>query len=229
MRKFFAVAMGSFVALVGFASTANASSTVDLVWIDVTTTATSGAVICLRAAKRDCPQLGTTTSSVLASDSITLGVILTAGPSGSAGGGVSVEYDGAIPSLVVDHFVAVTTTQPFFYLPQQLGVTADTGTTIDNINAAADIGLGLGIGMPPGTTAYLGTVTFHTDQVINGTHEIVVGINGPTDDLLRRDGTLESGLVFNSAFVVNVPEPGALSLLVMGLGGMLLAGRGRRS
>jgi hypothetical protein len=28
---------------------------------------------------------------------------------------------------------------------------------------------------------------------------------------------------------MNVPEPGAISLLIMGLGGMMLAGRGRRS
>ena len=38
MRKFFAVAMGSMVALAGVRGAANASATVDLVWIDVSTT-----------------------------------------------------------------------------------------------------------------------------------------------------------------------------------------------
>jgi hypothetical protein len=52
MRKFFAVATGSVVALVGFASAANASATIDLIWIDVSVTDSSGPV-CLKPAQRN--------------------------------------------------------------------------------------------------------------------------------------------------------------------------------
>ncbi len=234
MRKFFAVAMGSLVALAGFAGVASASSTVDLVWIDVSTTSTSGAVICLRAAKRNCGVIGTvvglTGTEVSDSDSITLGVIITAGPLGTSGGGVSVDYSSVASELSVGPFQSLTTTQPLFFLPQTLGSTTDTGVFIDNINASAALALSTGIGLPAGGTAYLGTVTFHKDTHVNGTFEITVGENGPggTDGLLDILG-YSIVPVYNSAWLINVPEPGALSLLVMGVGGMLLAGRGRRS
>ena len=72
MRKFIAVAMGSVVALVGFAGAANASATVDLIWIDISDVDTNGIPICLRPLNRDCPQLGTTLTSVAVTDTITL-------------------------------------------------------------------------------------------------------------------------------------------------------------
>ncbi|MBW2715919.1 MAG: PEP-CTERM sorting domain-containing protein, partial [Deltaproteobacteria bacterium] len=90
-----------------------------------------------------------------------------------------------------------------------------------------------GIGLPAGNTAYLGTVTFHKDALVNGTFNIDVGVDGPigTDDIasLNPQVVISDTVTFNGASLINVPEPGALSLLVMGLGGMLLAGRGRRS
>ena len=141
MRKFFAVAMGSAVALLGFAGAANASATVDLIWIDVSTTTTAGAVICLRPAKRNCPRLGTTLTSVAATDNIALAMILTAGPLGSIGGSVSVDYSDALPKLSVINFQSMVTTVPFIYLPIDLGLAqglpADTGSFIDGINAGA--------------------------------------------------------------------------------------------
>ncbi len=238
MRKFFAVAMGSVVALVGFAGAANASATVDLIWIDVSNTNLMGNPICLTPLNRNCtpdprsPDGGVTISGLAVTDSITLGVILTAGPGGSIGGGVSVNYGDALPKVGVTGFQSLSTTKPFVYLPLQVGSTTNISPYIDNINAAAAPPLGNGIGLPPGVTAYLGTVTFHKDVLINGTSEFIVGVDGPggTDGILDGNGGNISGTTaFNSAFLVNVPEPGALSLLVMGLGGMLLAGRGRRS
>jgi hypothetical protein len=222
--------MGSAVALMGFAGAANASATVDLVWIDVSVTATNGAVICLRAAKRNCPQLGSTLIDPSVSDNITLAVILTAGGNDSIGGSVSVDYSDAIPKLGVTGFQSMSTTIPMFYLPLNLGSTFDAGGYIANVNAGAAPPISQGIGLPAGVTAYLGTVSFHKDQLINGTSEIRPNTENAGDGVLDGAGTDISGTTtFNSAFVVNVPEPGALSLLVMGLGGMLLAGRGRRS
>jgi hypothetical protein len=91
MRKSLAVAMASAVALVGFAGAANASATVDLIWIDVSETDAAGNPICLLPANRNCPpdprspDDGVTINSVTLFDNITLGVILTAGPNGSIG------------------------------------------------------------------------------------------------------------------------------------------------
>jgi hypothetical protein len=231
MRKFFAVAMGSAVALLGFAGAANASATVDLVWIDVTGTTTTGAVICLRPAKRNCPVIGSIISSIgVVSDAITLGVILTAGDVISIGGSVSVDYSDANATLAVDGFQSLLTTLPLPYLPLALGSAIDTGTVIESINAGAGPSIGLGIGLPPGATAYLGTVSFHKDVIVNGTFDLLVGPFGPDDGLGNILGEIITDTTtFNSAVLVNVPEPGALSLLVMGVGGMLLAGRGRRS
>ena len=232
MRKFFAVAMGSMVALAGFAGAANASATVDLIWIDISTTNTAGNPICLQARNRDCPQFGTTLSSVAVTDSITLGVIITAGPDGIKGAGVSVNFTDAMPKLSVTGFQRLATTKPLEYLPGTLGEVDDsTPGWIQNLNAACCPPLA-GIGLPAGETAYLGTVTFHKDALVNGTFDIAIGVDGPngTDDILSlADQVISDTTTFNGASVINVPEPGALSLLVMGLGGMLLAGRGRRS
>jgi len=235
MRKFFAVAMGSVVALVGFAGAANASATVDLRWIDISVTNAMGNPICLNAAQRPCPDAGTgtTISSVATTESITLVVILTAGPAGSLGGGVSVDYGELVGLASVTGFQSLKTkksTNTDAWLPLTIGTTTDQPTFIDNINAAASPPTDAGIGLPAGQSAYLGTVSFHQDTIVNGTFEVSVGVTGDTDDILDfNGGVISATTTFNSAFLVNVPEPGALSLLVLGVGGMLLAGRGRRS
>ena len=240
MRKFFAVAMGSAVALLGFAGAANASATVDLLWLDLSTTNTVGNPICLFAKQRNCPTqstLGVSPSTVVVSDNITLGVIITAGTQGVGGAGVSVDFNAAIPKLSVTTFRRFTTkfcgTVQCERLPANLGEPQDTTHVgwVQNINAAGGGPLA-GLGLPASGTAYLGTVTFHKDQLINGTFEIKIGVNGPagSDGITALGGAnLGPSSSFNNAFLINVPEPGALSLLVMGVGGMLLAGRGRRS
>jgi hypothetical protein len=231
MRKFFAVALGSVVALAGFAGTANASATIDLIWIDNTTNSD-----CMFPAQRNCPRLGTTIgapgSEIITSDNVTLLVLMTTGPGGSIGAGVSVDYTPTIASYSVTGFKSLLSIQPKKYLTFFAGPTTDQSPFIDNIGAVAAPTLNSGIGLPANTSTYLGTVTFHKDLVVNGTFEITVGTNGPgnTDDVLDGLGSvITATTTFNSAFLVNVPEPGALSLLVMGVGGMLLAGRGRRS
>jgi hypothetical protein len=174
--------------------------------------------------------LGATISSVGTTDDITLAVILTAGPLGSIGGSVSVDYSDAQPKLGVTTFQSMTTTVPSAWLPLFLGETTDLGGAIDGINAGAAPSVGAGIGLPPGQTAYLGTVSFHKDVLVNGTHDIILGAFGTKDGVADGVGNdITDTTTFNSAVLINVPEPGALSLLVMGVGGMLLAGRGRRS
>ena len=76
----FAAAAGSVVALVGFAGAANASATIDLIWADTGTNQIT---------------------NVNTSSAITLQVILTAGPNGSQGAVVSVDYSAALDTLSV--------------------------------------------------------------------------------------------------------------------------------
>jgi hypothetical protein len=205
MRKFFAAAVASAVALVGFAGIASASASIDLLW------ATNGT--------------DTVGPGVPDSNAIVLRVILTAGPQGSQGAGVSVDYS-AVAGLSVVSFAST----PGGPLPFPLGTTADTGSRVENVNSGS-LPPYVGTGLANGQSWQLGTVTFHKSvDVGNGTFEISSDANGPTDDVLNLAGTvITDTTTFNSAFLINVPEPGAIAMLAMGLGGMLLAGRGRRS
>ena len=90
-----------------------------------------------------------------------------------------------------------------------------------NINAGA-----LGPpGLLNGASFILGTITFDLNGT-PGTFDIFPYIDVPTgDDILDGGGGVISGTTtFNSAFAV-VPEPGTLSLLGMGLGGLYMVGR----
>jgi hypothetical protein len=214
-------AVSSVVALVGFAGAVQASATVDLIWIDVSNTDPAGDPICLRADERNCPQRGVLISSVAMTDNITLGVIVTAGPKGFMGGGVSVNYGDALPKLSVTQFQTLTT--PVF-LPKSIGTTTNQTPYINNISSICCAALA-GIGLPPGGTAYLGTVTFHKDFVITGAFEISVGTDGPggTDALLGLDplgDNITGTSTFNSAFVINTsvdPPPCVLQIEVNAL------------
>jgi hypothetical protein len=199
-----AAAMGSVAALVGFAGAANASATVDLIWIDKTDTA------CTNAARRDCPRLGTDLSSVAVSDNITLLVLITAGPGGLLRGGVSVDYGDARFTLSAVDFQSLTTTLPLPYLPLNVITTTNQPPFIDSINAVAAPPVGYGIGLPAGQSAYLGTVTFHKDVLVNGIFEIAVGTDGPgmTDNVLDNPGSvITATTTFNSAFLGSVSVP----------------------
>jgi len=216
MRKFFTEAMGSVLALAGFAGAAGASATIDLIWIDVSETNAMGNPVCLLLANRNCapdprsPDSGLTISSVAVTDNITLGVILTAGPNGSIGGGVSVNYGDALSTLGVAGFQSLTTTQPFAYLTLNLGTTTDQSPYINNINAAAAPPLGNGTGLPAGVSAYLGTIRFHEYALRSGSFEISVGTDGPggTDGVLDGVGNeITSTTTFNSAFLVSALGP----------------------
>jgi hypothetical protein len=223
--EFVTVAVGSAVALVGFAGAALASATIDLIWIDVSGTNAMGNPICLKPENRNCPpdprspDNGVTISSVATSDNITLGVILTAGPGGSVGAGVSVNYGDALPMLTVVEFRSLETTEPVVSLPFHLGTTYnDPIEWVQNINAASLPPGGRGIGLSAGSSAYLGTVTFHKELLlVNGIFEIGVGVDGPgatnpppgpTDDVLDGVGnTISSTTTFNSAFLATVGGP----------------------
>ncbi len=108
----FVAAVGSAVALVGFAGAANASATIDLIWADTDTDTISG---------------------VATSSAITLKVILTAGPGGAMGAQVTVDYSAALAKLTVLGYATTTSDA----LPIQLGSPSNTGSRIENISATA--------------------------------------------------------------------------------------------
>ena len=174
----FAAAASSVAALVGFAGAANASATIDLIWADTGTDTISG---------------------VNTSSAITLQVILTAGPNGSAGAVVSVDYSAAASKLTVLGYAST----PGGELPLQLGSPINTGTRIENINSVSFSPFG--VGLSAGQSHQLGTVTFHKGAIPDGTFEIQSDANGLTDTVL--DGAandITATTTFNSAFLINV-------------------------
>jgi len=178
----FAAAASSVAALVGFAGAANASATIDLIWADTGTD---------------------TIANVNSSSAITLQVILTAGPNGSVGAGVSVDYSAALGKLAVLGYAST----PGGALPLALGETIDTGSRVEYIISTSFPPF-LGTGLSEGQSHQLGTVTFHKSGLLDGIFEIRSDADGPLDNVFDIDNIeIAATTTFNSAFLVNVTEP----------------------
>jgi hypothetical protein len=201
MRKFIVGLVGGLVALMSFAGSSSASATIDLIW------ATSG----------------TATTSVLSSDTgIVLQVILTAGAGGSQGGGVSVDYSSLCVGCITTFAATPSAGDP---LPMLLIAASDTGSRIESINSSSFPPY-VGTGLAAGESHQLGTITF--SSIGAGAFALQADVLGPTDDILNLSSLVISGTsTFNVASinVAPVPEPGTLSLLGMGLGGLYVVGR----
>jgi hypothetical protein len=196
MRAFIVGLASSLVALAGFAGSASASATIDLLWAGSGTATTSGFVT---------------------SSNITLNVVLTAGALGALGGGMSIDYTALVGDFTVVSF------QSFQVAPLTtgIGVTSDSGTQINNFNAVNFAG-----GLAAGESYLLGTVTFNATTGTPGSFQIDSGAFAITDDIIAGDFSIITGTTtFNSATASPVPEPGTLSLLGMGLGGLYVVGR----
>lgn len=204
MRKSFAAAVASAVALVGFAGSASAAATVALRWADGT----------------DMTDLITTGQTAAAQ------VVLIAGQENSDGAAISIDYSAALGVIQV---MSITERHVAPLSVTGLGSATDQPAMgiISNLYALC---FGLNC-LQNGQSYVMGTIVFQrTGAAGSGNREIA-----PFVDTSSTDGVLDglgSDITGSTSFVpafVNVPEPGAVSLLVMGLGGMLLAGRGRRS
>jgi hypothetical protein len=172
------VAVGCAMASFGIAGSARASATIDLIWAD---TGTNEVYL----------ESGATPSE------LTLQVILTAGPNGSNGAGVSVDYSG----LTDQQYVVRFSSTPGGPLPIVLGMTADTGSRIENINSGA-IPPSVGTGLAPGQSYQLGTVTFRAsgNNWLSGGSEILSDANALTDAVLDGQGRdITATSTFNDA------------------------------
>ena len=179
----FAAAVGNVAALVGFAGAANASATIDLIW-DATGT--------------------NEISDLVVPTTLTLNVILTAGPNGSVGASVSVDYSAVKGKLSV---IAFSST-PGGALPIQFVSPTDTGSRIENLNSGS-LPPFLGTGLSEGQSHQLGTVTFDTSGLIGNMFEIRSDANGPNDSVLDFTGRdITATTTFNSAFLVPHGDPG---------------------
>jgi hypothetical protein len=194
MRRFFAAAAGSAAALVGFAGAAQPSATIDLIWDDT----------------------GTNEIDDSGDQEIQLNVILTAGPGGSDGAGVSVDFSSfgehAAAALVQKFNGSVPVTprntpsrapDPLL-LPIELEYPLIRIPRVELINSVCICDLDLGIGLEAGQSHRLGFVTFNISLIPVGRYEIRSDANGASDGVLDGDGNgfpPETEITFNSAFI----------------------------
>jgi hypothetical protein len=145
--------------------------------------------------------------------SIVLNVYLNTGPdvNTTRGGALTIDYSDAVGELT---YVTSSTPGDFdFSLP---GLT-DTGTQVQAFSAVSFAF------QPINTSVLMGTITFTVTPGAPGVFNITSLYTG--GDLLEG---FDNPAGFGSATITRTPEPGTLSLLVMGLGGLYAVGRRQR-
>jgi hypothetical protein len=193
MRKILAAA-GSVVALVGFAGVAHSSATIDLIWD-----------------ANDTNEINDSERQV-----VQLNVILTAGPNGSEGAAVNVNFSSVARIAVLDGFVRFVSNTPSLSFDEPLPLVFDNtprlnvgNLQVEVINSTCICDAGAGIGLAAGQSHQLGTVTFDTARVSIGTYEIQSNIEGVGLGVLDGDTNVipEGEITLNSAFLVISTDP----------------------
>ena len=134
---------------------------------------------------------------------------------------VSVDYTAGVGDFTINTFSA----NPGGPLPFSFIAPTDTGTRIETLTATTLAG-----GLGAGASWILGTVTFDSTG-LGGSFLVDVDAASLLDGVLDGvGGDITLASTFNNASinVAPVPEPGTLSLLGMGLGGLYAVGRRSR-
>ncbi|MBW2493994.1 MAG: hypothetical protein JRE43_04520 [Deltaproteobacteria bacterium] len=184
-----AAAVAGAMALAGFAGAAYSSATIDLIW-DAT---------------------GTNVIDDAGPKTIQLNVILTAGPNGSQGAGVSVDFRSIGESFLVvglDTPLNTPSEGSDSVLPIEMDFPQIRGSRVELINSVCFCDLGIGTGLEAGQSHQLGYVTFNITLLERDTYEITSDADGPSDGVLDGDANeiLPEDVTFNSAFLdINTP------------------------
>jgi hypothetical protein len=137
-------------------------------------------------------------------------VILTAGPAGSEGAAVSVDF-----SLVGRRLVLVSATNSLpggIDSPLPIRVEfpqLNEPFRVELINSICICDAGIGTGLAAGQSHQLGTVVFNTATLASNTYEFTSDIEGVGDGVLDGDGNEipKQEITFNSAFlIVDLPS-----------------------
>jgi len=213
MRRILAAAASGLAVLAGCAGVAAAGATIDLIWDANGTTV-----------------IDDTSRPEVGSYLVRLNVIMTTGPEGSQGAGVSVDFSsiGAPAALfLTSNTPSVGDDSP---LPLAYFYVQTNPSRVEMINSICLCYLGIGTGLPGGQSQQLGTVTFNIDSIPRvGTYEITSDADYDADGILDGDGNdITDATTFHSAFLI-VPEPTGLASLEAGVALLALIYRRRRS
>jgi len=190
------------MALAGFAGTAHPSATIDLIWKDT----------------------GTNEISDDEAQELQLNVILTAGPRGSEGAAVSVNFSAiGVHALARNAFREgndnpTPDNTPSVGRDSALPVEVDPplieGTRVEAINSVCICQAGIGTGLAAGQSHQLGYVTFYVSRLKLGQYEIRSDADGLGDAVLDGNGKEilpKTEITFNSAFLSIPPKlPGGI-------------------
>jgi hypothetical protein len=215
--------------LIGFAGSAGATATVDLIW-----TATSGTGA----------GVGTSSIDAASGDTLTLAILLTAGTEGISSYGISVSFDpGALDQLNVTSATEfglkpTITCSPFpscfFDSPTMSNFTPGVSGIMDSSTVATgfvytfEAGT-LGSGLLDTFGAFqIGEIVFSANSS-TATTSLAAGFFVVGVDAAYDNGGLPVVTTFNGAAAdVFGPEPGTATLLGLGLVGLAVAGRRSR-
>ncbi len=116
--------------------------------------------------------------------------------------------------------LALSPTGPIYRMTNECSVVG-CDKVIGSVGAAAGADAGAA------GTWTLGSVNFDLTGTVVGTHEIENFWRDGIDDIINTVGHLPGGAPGASGYVTVVPEPGTVSLLGLGIVGLVLAGRRR--